>query len=334
MEKYYTEYSSVLDALGAAAQDGRRVYRIWDDGCSITITADETEIREACQEWCEGGTWPDGPVVIDVRYQSMYLDHDGEECEGDDAGSVDVEVGENDAPPETACGTEDDDHDWQSPGFLGGCSENPGVWSNGGTTMTFETVCAACGIYRTEIAYGSQRNPGQADTVTYEDADERSRRWAVTQDGGLVDAAIAAYESASGEWEGLNWTQWIGDPDAQISAESYADTDWTDTDAVADVRADVRRKLAAIATEDEDVNDDDLGDIVTAIREYVEQVAADAEEAEREAAEAYDHLRAGRYAKALECAERASSLEHEYGDDPTWGRFLAAVEAVVEFIAE
>lgn len=69
-------------------------------------------------------------------------------------------------------------HVWKSPHKLvGGIKENPGVWSLGGTKMSFREVCACCGLYKTEKHYGSQRNPDEEDTATYEDADALSLAW-------------------------------------------------------------------------------------------------------------------------------------------------------------
>ena len=48
-----------------------------------------------------------------------------------------------------------------------GCTENPGVWSLGGTTIVFSDTCRHCGLARVATHYGSQRNPGQRDTVEY-----------------------------------------------------------------------------------------------------------------------------------------------------------------------
>jgi hypothetical protein len=67
------------------------------------------------------------------------------------------------------CGDSPDDHDWTAEGE-GGCDENPGVWSTGGTSMMFRTHCRACGLRRTEHTTGYQRNPGDHDTVEYEAA--------------------------------------------------------------------------------------------------------------------------------------------------------------------
>ena len=74
--------------------------------------------------------------------------------------------------------TNEDGHDWQSPfSIVGGIKENPGVWSLGGTKMSFYEVCSCCGMHKREKHYGSQRNPDEQDTATYEDADEQTLAW-------------------------------------------------------------------------------------------------------------------------------------------------------------
>lgn len=81
---------------------------------------------------------------------------------------------------EYACGGDDDctsieaepecvdgfSHRWTRQG-CGGCDGNPGVWSLGGTTHQFSARCRLCGCGRSETTYGSQRNPGQCDEVSY-----------------------------------------------------------------------------------------------------------------------------------------------------------------------
>jgi len=64
------------------------------------------------------------------------------------------------------CGYSPDDHDWTSEGE-GGCDENPGVWSVGGTAMRYQTHCRKCGLRRVEITTGTQYNLGEHDTVAY-----------------------------------------------------------------------------------------------------------------------------------------------------------------------
>ena len=57
-------------------------------------------------------------------------------------------------------------HHWSSAGE-GGCAENPGVWSMGGTTLAFRAHCTRCGLVRETLARGRQRNPGEGDEIAY-----------------------------------------------------------------------------------------------------------------------------------------------------------------------
>lgn len=65
-----------------------------------------------------------------------------------------------------AGGDVDCEHIWTAEGE-GGCTENPGVWSTGGTSLVFKTHCLNCGLQRTEWFAGFQRNPGEHDTVFF-----------------------------------------------------------------------------------------------------------------------------------------------------------------------
>lgn len=79
-----------------------------------------------------------------------------------------------------ACdGDDSEEHDWQTPFHLvGGIRENPGVWSGGGTRMSYKYCCAKCGKYKTEHHSGSQRNAGDpVEVVTLDEADEKSLAW-------------------------------------------------------------------------------------------------------------------------------------------------------------
>jgi hypothetical protein len=58
-------------------------------------------------------------------------------------------------------------HAWTS-ADEGGCRQNPGVWSLGGTTFLFRARCRYCGTMRAIVERGIQRNPGERDTVRYE----------------------------------------------------------------------------------------------------------------------------------------------------------------------
>jgi len=74
------------------------------------------------------------------------------------------------------CGDQPEDHEWTSEGE-GGMKENPGVWSTGGTSMMFCSHCRNCGLHRTERVTGSQRNPGEHDTVEYRMMDDEEMEY-------------------------------------------------------------------------------------------------------------------------------------------------------------
>lgn len=80
-------------------------------------------------------------------------------------------------------------HKWTNHG-MGGLDSNPGVWSLGGTKYQFESRCVLCGVERTEIHYGSQRNPGECDSTSYE---PKACRWSTIE---IVDTDEARTEAA------------------------------------------------------------------------------------------------------------------------------------------
>lgn len=61
-------------------------------------------------------------------------------------------------------------HNWTSEDE-GGCDENPGVWSVGGTALLFREHCTRCGLRRETLSRGGQRNPDEGDEITYTRAD-------------------------------------------------------------------------------------------------------------------------------------------------------------------
>lgn len=171
-----------------------KTYRLtMHDGASIEsveIAADSIEdarsqIEGECELWVEEGDW--GPTGGSVRVKWTLWDQDDEV----DSGWCCVEIEPlHDVLIRRACyghdycGDDPDDHDWTSQGE-GGCDQNPGVWSRGGTTIAIHTHCRRCGLMRREVRYGSQRNPGQADTVSYEMADEEQiAKW---RESGAMD---------------------------------------------------------------------------------------------------------------------------------------------------
>lgn len=126
------------------------------------------EIAKACRDWVEGGEWGDEGARVLVSWS--LANADGDEI---DSGDEDVEVeADEDEMIRAAGGDPNCRHDWTAEGE-GGCDENPGVWSTGGTSMMYREHCRRCGIIRTVCDPGSQRNPGERTTVTYElpDAD-------------------------------------------------------------------------------------------------------------------------------------------------------------------
>lgn len=150
--------------------DAEYTLEMRDDGGSeetIDLAAnDPAAIKEECEEWVSRGEWGTDGATIDVRW---YLYADGQEIA---TGHHEVEIEpDHEALIRAAGGDTDCDHDWTSEGE-GGCRENPGCWSNGGTAMTFRAHCRKCGLERTDHHTGSQRNPGEHDTVTYRQLDD------------------------------------------------------------------------------------------------------------------------------------------------------------------
>lgn len=112
--------------------------------------------------------WPDELVAVAEALHTARKTIVESISATSDERSVSVEIeADHDAMIRAAGGDDDCDHDWTAEGE-GGCDENPGVWSVGGTAMTFATHCRKCGLHRTEHSTGSQRNPGEHDTTTYE----------------------------------------------------------------------------------------------------------------------------------------------------------------------
>jgi hypothetical protein len=167
------EYESVAGAE-------LRPYLIGDECVSDTVVyaASLEDALDLAKDWERDGSW-DQRCEVDVFAVELDLDayENGNRREayiGYLAWAT-VEVGED--PPEPECEAADE-HDWCSPhSVLGGLTENPGVWSEGGTKMVFRKVCKHCGCYRTETSVGAQRNPGELDRLEYDKPDEVSLRW-------------------------------------------------------------------------------------------------------------------------------------------------------------
>ena len=158
------ETVDILIVDGVIHDAAERTYEYREEG-GHTETVDADDMDEAVEmaaELCRGGEWGDEGASVSV-WVTEY-DATGEET---DSRSLIVEIEpDHDAMIRRAGGDPDCDHDWTSEGE-GGCDQNPGVWSTGGTSMSFASHCRTCGLHRTEYTCGSQRNPGEHDTVEY-----------------------------------------------------------------------------------------------------------------------------------------------------------------------
>lgn len=147
-----------------------------------TLDSIRDAAAEATEEWMRVGEWGEDGARVSAKWTIKSLTELGEDDDlsGDLTGEVEVEIEPNHeakikeaARYEEICGTDPDDHDWTSDGE-GGCRENPGVYGHGGTAMSFHSHCRRCGLHRIAHSTGSQRNPGECDTVEYRmlDGDE------------------------------------------------------------------------------------------------------------------------------------------------------------------
>ncbi len=141
---------------------------------TITIPAGTVEVQDAqaiaeaeeeLRDWIRDGDYGHDGASVSARYT---LSDDEYEWPGKSV-EVDIEP-DHDYLIRQAGGDIECEHDWTSE-KEGGIDENPGVWSIGGTTMKFSSHCRVCGLHRIEISTGSQRNPGDHDTVEYEQPD-------------------------------------------------------------------------------------------------------------------------------------------------------------------
>lgn len=129
---------------------------------TLVVEADSREdartlAEAACRQWVSEGEYGDEGASVSAWYT----------LEGDDPEHITVEFEtDHDALIAAAGGSPDCEHDWTAEGE-GGCVENPGVWSTGGTSMSFATHCRLCGLHCLEISLGSQHNPGDHDRATY-----------------------------------------------------------------------------------------------------------------------------------------------------------------------
>jgi hypothetical protein len=140
-------------------------YECYDDsGWTETFEADSP--REAAELYVLGGNWG---VVTKTEWINIWVTDP-------DTGELTRHKIEHD-PIEPEC-TEDSGHVWKRPEWLGGCQENPGVWSSGGGTKGTD-VCSICGLYRHWDNWAQNPSTGEQglDSISYREADEHSIAW-------------------------------------------------------------------------------------------------------------------------------------------------------------
>jgi hypothetical protein len=143
-------------------------------GGSQEIMVDAVDLDEAraraekrLERWVQDGEYGDEGASVSAR--CTIRDETGEVLDEIHT-HVEIEP-DHDALIRAAGGDLTCEHDWTREGE-GGCTENPGVWSVGGTALVFASHCRKCGLHRRERTIGSYcNNPGKHDTVTYHQPD-------------------------------------------------------------------------------------------------------------------------------------------------------------------
>jgi len=135
-----------------------------DNGSQETLELDSIEeAEEYAENWVLSGSWGEQGCIVDV---DIY-DEDGDHLT---CVSVEIEPDHEslirEATGGEGCGVSPDDHKWTREG-CGGCNENPGVWSLGGTRMSYLSRCTECGLRREIIDPGNQRNPDETIKYSY-----------------------------------------------------------------------------------------------------------------------------------------------------------------------
>lgn len=136
-----------------------------DGGCEYVLGSLERAIERVKRlARCGDYDLSDGGVSVHLSVRLAALP-DGHEWHDEIGWDDDIDI----LPEEPEClvATE---HDWSSV-HEGGCTENPGVWSTGGTSMLFRSHCLCCGMSRVRRSTGSRRDPGESDTVKYGEPD-------------------------------------------------------------------------------------------------------------------------------------------------------------------
>lgn len=170
----------------------------------------------------------------------------------------------------------------------------------------------------------------------------------------LIESVTAAYEEAAGQWVGCDWMTQHGSTNLDLDGESADDLRRYADLLEAGESAEVETVWDSIPKPDDieewvqlDARDPDFDEScfceyhrqawIEDLRsgaDWLDDVVSAAASAESCAAEAMEHLSAGRLREAADCAQQASSFECDYGDDPVWGEFRKLVEKLVEKAAD
>lgn len=127
--------------------------------------AEARRMAEAqARKWAEGGEYGDEAAVAGI-----WIRLDDEDYEFD-PWRIEVEIAPNDDVLMRAAGADPEcEHEWAATLEVeGGCDDNPGVFALGGTALEIHDHCEVCGLRRKRHFVGSQRNPGETDSVSYE----------------------------------------------------------------------------------------------------------------------------------------------------------------------
>lgn len=122
------------------------------DRTEVCVEADSIDealdmAEDETKDWVRSGDWGINGALVKAWFE---LEDEGAIHEG----SVVVEI-EPDARalirrasgevglPDTGCGDDHDDHEWVG---IGGCDQNPGVYSKGGRSIGYRGSCSRCGL--------------------------------------------------------------------------------------------------------------------------------------------------------------------------------------------
>ncbi len=199
--KNTTDTQTNASAATTAQTPNYRIYDRTGGGVTEDIYAESLDDAiEQGREWIKAGDWSgcggddeDGgetyrTMKLECCVGEIVRDEDGEidsratfdgahDCSGTHTPDMpECEMAEHASEDDT---TDDEGHVWREPfSAVGGCKENPGVWSGGGTRMSYHSVCRLCGCHKHTSDPGCQRNPDEAtETVTIKPRDEASEAW-------------------------------------------------------------------------------------------------------------------------------------------------------------